>query len=397
LTGTGQPAHDSADDLTPVPAHRFSFGLWTVGHPGRDPFGEVVRPPIAPDEIVRRLAELGAWGVSFHDDDLIPPDADAATRDAVLRRFRAALDETGMVVSMATTNLFWHPVFKEGAFTANDPAIRRYALAKVMRNLDLAAELGAPTYVFWGGREGVEAFAAKEPRAALDRYREALDFLCGYVTDRGYPIRFALEPKPNEPRGDTFLPTVGHMLAFIEKLEQPHMVGVNPETAHETMAGLSFYHAVAQAIWAGKLFHIDLNAQKIGRYDQDLRFGSEGIKDAFFLVKLLEDAGYDGPKHFDARPYRVEDGQGIWDFARGCMRTYLALAAKGRRFNADPAIAAALTDALEPQLHEQTVGPYSAAAAAALLGETPDLAALAARGYRNDRLDQLVIDLILGL
>jgi xylose isomerase len=397
MTGAHTHGQGSSDDLTPVPAHRFSFGLWTVGHPGRDPFGEVVRPPVAPDEIVRRLGALGAWGVSFHDDDLIPPDADAATRERILKRFRGALDETGMVVSMATTNLFWHPVFKEGAFTANDPTIRRHALAKVMRNLDLAAELGAPTYVFWGGREGVEAYAAKDPRAALDRYREALDFLCGYVTDRGYPIRFALEPKPNEPRGDTFLPTVGHMLAFIESLEQPAMVGVNPEVAHETMAGLSFYHGVAQALWAGKLFHIDLNGQKIGRYDQDLRFGSEGIKEAFFLVKLLEGAGYDGPKHFDARPYRVEDGEGVWDFARGCMRTYLALAAKARRFDADPAIAQALADSLEPRLREPTVGPYSAAAASELLAETPDLAALAERGYRNDRLDQLVIELILGL
>ncbi len=385
------------ESLTPTRDHKFSFGLWTVGHPGRDPFGEVVRPPIAPDEIVRRLGALGAWGVSFHDDDLLPPGSSPAERDVILKRFRSALDDTGMVVSMATTNLFWHPVFKDGAFTANDPAIRRHALAKVMRNLDLAAELGAPTYVFWGGREGVEALASKDPRSALDRYREALDFLCGYVRDRGYPIRFALEPKPNEPRGDIFLPTVGHMLAFIETLEQPDMVGVNPETAHETMAGLSFFHGVAQALWAGKLFHIDLNAQKPGRYDQDLRFGSEGIKDAFFLVKLLEDAGYDGPRHFDARPYRTELGEGVWDFARGCMRTYLVLAEKARRFNTDPEIQVALADALAPRLAEPTVGAYSSARADELLAERPDLDALAQRGYRNDRLDQLVIDLILGL
>jgi xylose isomerase len=385
------------DALTPGPEHKFSFGLWTVGHPGRDPFGEVVRPPIAPDEIVHKLAPLGAWGVSFHDDDLLPPDASTSEREAILKRFRSALDDTGMVVSMATTNLFWHPVFKEGAFTANDPVIRRLALGKVLRNIDLAAELGAPTYVFWGGREGVEAYAAKDPRAAFDRYREALDFLCGYVRDRGYDIRFALEPKPNEPRGDTFLPTVGHMLAFIESLEQPEMVGVNPETAHETMAGLSFFHGVAQALWAGKLFHIDLNGQKIGRYDQDLRFGSEGIKDAFFLVKLLEEAGYDGPRHFDARPYRVDRDEGIWDFARGCMRTYLALAEKARRFNSDPQIQEALAFALAPQLGEQTVGSYDAKAAEQLKAERPDLEALAARNYGNERLDQLVIDLILGL
>ena len=387
-----------ADDaLTPRPEHKFSFGLWTVGHPGRDPFGDVVRPPIAPDEIVHKLAPLGAWGVSFHDDDLLPPEASASEREAILKRFRGALDDTGMVVSMATTNLFWHPVFKDGAFTANDPVIRRYALAKVLRNIDLAAELGAPTYVFWGGREGVEAYAAKDPRAALDRYREALDFLCGYVRDRDYQIRFALEPKPNEPRGDTFLPTVGHMLAFIESLEQPDMVGVNPETAHETMAGLSFFHGVAQALWAGKLFHIDLNGQKIGRYDQDLRFGSEGIKDAFFLVKLLEEAGYDGPRHFDARPYRVDRDEGIWDFARGCMRTYLALAEKARRFNSDPQIKEALAAALAPELGKQTIGGYTAKAAEQLKSERPDLDALAARNYGNERLDQLVIDLILGL
>ena len=385
------------DVLTPRPEHKFSFGLWTVGHPGRDPFGEVVRPPIPPDEIVRKLAALGAWGVSFHDDDLLPPDASTNEREVILKRFRSALDETGMVVSMATTNLFWHPAFKDGAFTANDPAIRRYALGKVLRNLDLAAELGAPTYVFWGGREGVEAMAAKDPRAALDRYREALDFLCAYVNDRGYGIRFALEPKPNEPRGDTFLPTVGHMLAFIETLDQPEMVGVNPETAHETMAGLSFYHGVAQAIWSGKLFHIDLNAQKMGRYDQDLRFGSEGIKDAFFLVKLLEEAGYDGPRHFDARPYRVDRDQGIWDFARGCMRTYLALAEKARQFRDDPQIAEALQDALTPRLADPTAGAYDAAEAERLKGEQYDLDALAARNYGNERLDQLVIDLILGL
>jgi xylose isomerase len=267
----------------------------------------------------------------------------------------------------------------------------------VLRNIDLAAELGAPTYVFWGGREGVESYAAKDPRAAFDRYREALDFLCGYVRDRGYDIRFALEPKPNEPRGDTFLPTVGHMLAFIESLEQPEMVGVNPETAHETMAGLSFFHGVAQALWAGKLFHIDLNGQKIGRYDQDLRFGSEGIKDAFFLVKLLEEAGYDGPRHFDARPYRVDRDEGIWDFARGCMRTYLALAEKAQRFNSDPQIQEALAAALAPQLGEPTVGSYNAKAAEDLKSERPDLEALAARNYGNERLDQLVIDLILGL
>lgn len=386
-----------APDLTPRPEHRFTFGLWTVGHPGRDPFGDVTRRDLDPTETVRRLADLGAYGVNLHDNDLVPIDATAQEREEILKRFRAALDETGMTVPMCTTNLFWHPVFKEGAFTANDPDVRRFAIQKVMRGLDLAAELGAETYVFWGGREGVEAFAAKPVADALDRYREAIDFLAGYVKDRGYGIRFALEPKPNEPRGDTFLPTVGHMLAFIETLDNAEMVGVNPEVAHETMAGLSFYHGVAQALWAGKLFHIDLNAQKMGRYDQDLRFGSEGIKDAFFLVKLLEESGWDGPRHFDARPYRVEDDEGRWEFAAGCMRTYLALADTARRFAEDDEIAEALRVAGVPDLAEPTVGAYSREAADALLADDFDPDALADRGYHNDRLDQLVIDLLLGV
>jgi xylose isomerase len=390
-----EPAPSST--YVPHPEHKFSFGLWTVGNLGRDPFGEQTRPRLDPIEAVERLGALGAYGVSFHDDDLVPPGSSSAERDGVVRRFRQALDASGVVVPMATTNLFWHPVFKDGAFTANDPAVRRYAITKAMRGIDLGVELGARVYVFWGGREGVEAMAAKPPLDALERYREAIDFLCGYARDQGYDIRFALEPKPNEPRGDTFLPTVGHMLAFIERLAYPEMVGLNPEVAHETMAGLSFYHAVAQAIWAGKLFHIDLNAQKIGRYDQDLRFGSEDLKDAFFLVRLLETSGYDGPRHFDARPYRVEDVAGIWDFAAGCMRTYLALKEKARRFDEDPEIQTALADAGAFDLGRPTVGPYTAATADDLKQERFDLETLAARGYRNDRLDQLVVELLLGL
>jgi xylose isomerase len=384
-------------DLTPGPEHRFTFGLWTVGHRGNDPFGAETRPRLEPTETVRRLAELGAYGVCFHDDDLLPPGADDGERERIKSDFRKALDETGMTVSMATTNLFTHPVFKDGAFTANDRAVRRYALQKVVRAIDVGAELGAPIYVFWGGREGVEADAAKPARDALERYREAIDFLCGYVRDRGYDMRFALEPKPNEPRGDIFLPTVGHMLAFIERLEQPEMVGVNPEVAHETMAGLSFLHGVAQALWAGKLFHIDLNAQRIGRYDQDFRFGTVGLKDAFFLVKLLEDAGYDGPRHFDARPLRLEGERGIWDFAAGCMRTYLALKEKAARWSSDSEIAAAERDAGVPDLSRETVGPYSPEALDELLAEPHDLEALGARECRNERLDQLATDLIMGL
>jgi len=384
-------------DLTPRPQDKFTFGLWTVGHKGNDPFGGETRPGVRPVDSVRKLAELGAYGVCFHDDDLIPPGSDDSERGRITGEFRSALDETGMKVSMATTNLFTHPVFKDGAFTSNDRDVRRYALQKVMRGIDLGAELGAPLYIFWGGREGVEADAAKPARDALERFREALDFLCEYVLDQGYEMRIALEPKPNEPRGDIFLPTVGHMLAFIERLEHPEMVGVNPEVAHETMAGLSFLHAVAQAQWAGKLFHIDLNGQRIGRYDQDFRFGAVGIKDAFFLVKLLEDSGYDGARHFDARPLRVESEEGIWDFASGCMRTYLALKAKAEQWGTDAELQSALEEAKVPELGVETVGAYSKEKVDELLAAQFDLDALGARETRNERVDQLSVDLILGL
>jgi xylose isomerase len=386
-----------SDALTPTPENKFAFGLWTIGHPGRDPFGDSTRPPVSTADFLRGLADLGAWGVSFHDDDLMTFGAPESQRRAELDAFKKSLDETGIVCSMATTNLFWHPIFKDGAFTSNDRNVRRYAIAKTIRNIDVAAELGAPTYVFWGGREGVESAASKEPRDALDRYAEALNFFCGYVKDKGYNIRFAIEPKPNEPRADTFLPTIGHAMAFIQTLEYPEMVGLNPEVAHETMAGLSFYQGVAQALWQDKLFHIDLNDQKIGRFDQDLRFGSEGIKDDFMLVRLLEQSGYSGPKHFDARPYRNEWGDGIWDFARGCMRTYLALAQKAREFDQDPRVKEAMEIASVFELAESSVGPYSTETVQRLLDESFDPDALAARTYGNEALDQLVIDRILGI
>jgi len=392
-----EPATAEESALVPRPDHRFTFGLWTVGNRGGDPFGGFTRPALAPDEIVRRLAELGAYGVCFHDNDLIPLGASDEDARRIKERFRRALDETGMQVTMATTNLFFHPAFKDGAFTSNDREVRRLAVQKALGALELGMELAAPIFVLWGGREGVEADAAKPARDALERYREAIDFLCGYVLDRGYDMRFAIEPKPNEPRGDIFLPTVGHALAFIERLQHPEIVGVNPELAHETMAGLSFHHAVAQALWAGKLFHIDLNAQRVGRYDQDFRFGSVGLKDAFFLVKLLEDAGYGGPRHFDAKPLRVEDEEGVWDFAAGCMRTYLALAQRARQFDEDQEIQAALADAKVAQLAEPTVDGYSREAAEELLTERHDLEALGSRACRNERLDQLVTDLLLGL
>jgi xylose isomerase len=384
-------------DLTARPEHKFSFGLWTVGNRGRDPFGEAVRPKIEIDDMLRGLADIGVYGVSFHDDDLMTFGAPESQRRAELEAFKKTLDETGLVCSMATTNLFYHPVFKDGAFTSNDPQVRRYAIQKSLRNIDVAAELGAPTYVFWGGREGVESAAAKDTRDALSRYAEALDFLAGYVKDKGYDIRFAIEPKPNEPRGDIFLPTVGHALAFINQLEHHEMVGLNPEVAHETMSGLSFYQGVAQTLWQDKLFHIDLNDQRIGRFDQDFRFGSEGLKDHFFLVRLLETSGYTGVKHFDAHAYRTEDVEGVWDFARGCIRNYLAFAAKAREFDQDPRVVQALSYTGVPALAEPTVGPYSTEAAAGLMAESFDVDALARRGFGIEKLDQLVVDHILGI
>jgi xylose isomerase len=392
---TTNPATRS-DDVRPTPESRFSFGLWTVGNPGRDPFGEPTRPPLDPVESVERLAELGASGVSLHDNDLVPLGASAGERDHIVARFAAALERTGMRVTMATTNLFTHPAFKDGAFTSNRREVRRAAVAKALRALDLGAELGAPVFVLWGGREGTEVTASKPVGDALDRYREAVNFLCGYVRDQGYNIRFAIEPKPNEPRGDIFLPTVGHALHFITMLDDPEMVGVNPEVAHETMAGLSFVHAVSHALWAGKLFHIDLNSQRIGRYDQDFRFGAEDLKEAFLLVHLLETSGYDGPLHFDAHAYRNEDREGVWAFARGCMRTYLALAAKSRLLRDSEAFAAARTAARADELATETVGPYTADAAAALHGAEAELNALAATGYANEQLDQLLVEILMG-
>jgi xylose isomerase len=392
---TVQPSAEM--DLTPRPEHRFTFGLWTVGNPGRDPFGEPTRPPLDPVTSVERLAELGAYGVSLHDNDLVPYGASAVERDRIVARFTEALKRTGMRVTMATTNLFTHPAFKDGAFTSNDRAVRRAAIAKAMRGIDLGAELGAPVYVFWGGREGAESAASKRVGDALERYREAINFLSGYVRDQGYRMRFAIEPKPNEPRGDIFLPTVGHALHFISMLEYPEMVGVNPEVAHETMAGLSFVHGVSHALWAGKLFHIDLNSQRIGRYDQDYRFGAEDLKEAFLLVHLLETSGYEGVRHFDAHAYRSEDPDGVWDFASGCMRTYLALAAKSRQVLASEAIRAAREAARVDKLAEPSVGAYSHEVASDLLSENHDLDALAGHGYAVERLDQLVVELLLGV
>jgi xylose isomerase len=385
----------SDDTLTPRPEHRFTFGLWTVGNPGRDPFGGPTRDPVDPVDSVDKLGELGAWGVSLHDEDLIPWGTPAAERDGIVARFKDALQRNGMGVGMATTNLFGHPAFKDGAFTSNDRSVRRAAIGKAMRSIDLGAELEAEVYVFWGGREGSEVGVAKDPRDALERYREAINVLADYAVGQGYDLRFAIEPKPNEPRGDIFLPTVGHALHFITTLERPDMVGLNPEFAHEAMAGLSFHHGVGQALWAGKLFHIDLNSQRIGRYDQDFRFGAEDLKETFHLVRLLERAGYSGPRHFDAHAYRNENPEGVWDFAAGCMRTYLALAEKARHFDALPEVKEALDGAAAPELALPSLD--GAVDVDALKAESDRLDELADRGYYNERLDQLVVEVLLGV
>lgn len=384
-------------DYTPTPAQKFTFGLWTVGNIGRDPFGGPVREPKTPAEIVRLLGEVGAYGVNFHDNDLIPVDATPAEAKQIKAEFRKALDDTGLVVPMATTNLFSEPIFKDGAFTSNIAEVRAYAIQKTMNAMDLGVEFGATTYVFWGGREGTETDAAKNPVDAIKRTREALNFLCEYALDQKYNLKFALEAKPNEPRGDIYNSTTGHMLAFIESLDHPEMVGVNPEVAHEQMAGLNFMHGVAQAWEAGKLFHIDLNDQNPGRYDQDFRFGSRDIKSAFFLVKFLEDVGYDGSRHFDAHAYRSEDYEGVKDFARGCIRTYMMLKEKAARFNADSEIQALLAEInADSGATAEFTGKYSTQKAAALKNATFNHAALASRGLKYERLDQLTIDLLLG-
>jgi xylose isomerase len=382
----------------PKPEDKFTFGLWTVGNVGRDPFGEPVRKPLSPVEIVHLLAEVGAYGVNFHDNDLVPIDATAAERNAIVRDFKAALKETGLVVPMATTNLFTDPAFKDGAFTANDPQVRAYALQKTMASIDLGVECGATTYVFWGGREGVETDSTKNPQDSMKRFREAMNFLIGYVKDQGYDLKFALEPKPNEPRGDIYLATVGHALGFIATLDDPSMVGVNPEVAHETMAGLNFLHGVAQAWDAGKLFHIDLNDQAPGRYDQDFRFGAVNPKSAFFLVKFLEDVGYSGSRHFDAHAYRTEGPEGVKDFARGCMRTYLILKEKAQRWNADAEIQALVKDVNSAQGEVPAWdGGYSSEKAGVLKDFSFDRGALGARDLCYEYLDQLTTEVLLGV
>jgi xylose isomerase len=381
------------------PLDKFTFGLWTVGWQARDPFGDPTRAPLDPIEAVHKLAEVGAYGITFHDDDLIPFGAADADRAKRIEAFKAALAETGLKVPMATTNLFTHPVFKDGAFTSNDRSVRRYAIRKVMRNLDLAAELGAETYVFWGGREGAEYDGSKNVRAALDRFREALNTLTQYVIDRGYGLRFAVEPKPNEPRGDILLPTVGHALAFITTLEHSEMVGLNPEVGHEQMAGLNFVHGIAQALWHGKLFHIDLNGQRGIKYDQDLVFGHGDLLNAFFLVDLLETGGYTGPRHFDYKPSRTEDYDGVWASAAANIATYKLLRERAAAFRADPEVLAALETSKVPELSIPTLADgegYAELLADRSAFEDYDPDATAARGYGFVRLNQLAVEHVLG-
>ncbi|WP_433551274.1 xylose isomerase [Micromonospora zamorensis] len=389
----------------PTPADKFSFGLWTVGWQARDPFGDATRPELDAVEAVHRLAELGAYGITFHDDDLIPFGADTATRDQHIARFRKALDETGLVVPMVTTNLFTHPIFKDGGFTSNDRDVRRYALRKVLRNVDLAAELGASTFVMWGGREGSEYDVAKDVRAALDRYREAVDLLTQYVIDKGYNLRFALEPKPNEPRGDILLPTIGHALGFISQLAHPEMVGLNPEVGHEQMAGLNYAHGIAQALWQGKLFHLDLNGQRGIKYDQDLVFGHGDLMNAFALVDLLENGGpnggptYDGPRHFDYKPSRTEDMDGVWASAAANMSTYLLLKERAAAFRADPEVVEALAASKVGELNTPTLDAgesYDEFLADRSAFEDVDVDAVAARGFAFVRLNQLAVEHLLG-
>jgi xylose isomerase len=382
----------------PKPEHKFTFGLWTVGNTGRDPFGGPVRSPKTPAELVHLLGEVGAYGVNFHDNDLIPIDATPAEAEAIKKDFRKALDDTGLVVPMATTNLFYDPIFKDGAFTSNDPQVRAYAIQKTLNAIDLGVEFGAKVYVFWGGREGTETDSSKKATDAIQRNREAMNFFCEYALDQGYDLKFALEAKPNEPRGDLYNPTTGHMLAFIATLDHPELFGVNPEVAHEHMAGINFMHGVAQAWEAGKLFHIDLNDQYPGRYDQDLRFGSRDIKAAFYLVKFLEDVGYEGSRHFDAHAYRTEDFEGVKDFARGCMRTYLILKEKAAQFNADQEIQDLLAEIhADDGSMSQYFGAYSSEKARALKAQSFDRAAISSKGCQYERLDQLTIDLLLGV
>jgi xylose isomerase len=385
-------------DFTPDKKYKFTFGLWTVGNTGRDPFGLPTRPQLAPNQICDLLGEVGAYGVIFHDNDLVPIDASAAQAEVIKRDFRKALKDNGLVVPTATTNMFSDPVFKDGGFTSNNAKVRAYALRKAMQGMDLGAEFGAKIYVFWGGREGVETDATKNPVDAIKRFREAMDFLADYSIEQGYGYRFAFEAKPNEPRGHIYFAVTGSYLALIPTLKHPDLFGVNPEVAHEHMAGLNFVHQVAAALEARKLFHIDLNDQEFGRYDQDFRFGSVNLKHAFFLVKLLEDHKYNGPRHFDGHAYRQSDYEDVKEFARGSMRTYQLLVHKAKQWNEDKEIQQLLKDINVQDVHLQKITKaYSKANAKKLLEADLDRVALANYRLPYERLDQLTMEILMGV
>ena len=374
----------------PRPEDKFTFGLWTVGNRGADPFGTQVRGKLQPTEIVEMLAEVGAYGVNFHDNDLVPIDATASEQDKIVSDFKKACEDNNIKVPMATVNLFYEPVFRDGAFTANDAKVRAYAIQKTMRAMDLGKEFDAETFVLWGGREGTETDACRRPDEAIKRLREAINLLCEYNIKQNYGYKFAMEAKPNEPRADIYMATTAAYLAFIETLEHKEMVGVNPEVAHEQMPGLNMTHAVAQAWESGKLFHIDLNDQYPGRYDQDLRFGSVSPKQMFWLVKFLEDVGYEGMRHFDAHAYRTEDYEGVKDFARGCMRTYLILKDKAEQWNNHEEIKSILAEI------EETNKSYEIKDIDSLLSEEFDRSEIASKGLKYERLDQLTMDILFG-
>jgi xylose isomerase len=390
--------------VQPTRDDKFSFGLWTVGWKANDPFGDATRPALDPIVAVHKLAELGAYGLTFHDDDLVPFGSDVHTRDGIIAGFKKALEETGLIVPMITTNLFTHPVFKDGGFTSNDRSIRRYALRKVLRNVDLAGDLGAKTFVLWGGREGSEYDSAKDVQAALDRYREGLNLIAQYSEDQGYGLRFAIEPKPNEPRGDILLPTAGHAIAFVQEMDRPELFGINPEVGHEQMSNLNFAQGIAQALWHGKLFHIDLNGQHGPKFDQDLVFGHGDLLNAFALVDLLENGGpnggpaYDGPRHFDYKPSRTEDIDGVWESAAANMRMYLLLKERAAAFRADPGVQAALAAAKVPELATPTLNEgetYTDLLNDRSAWEDFDPDAVGAKGYGFVKLHQLAIDHVL--
>jgi xylose isomerase len=385
-------------DYAPDPKMKFTFGLWTVGNVGRDPFGGPVREQLSAAQICDLLGEVGAYGVNFHDNDLIPIDASPEQATQIKKDFKKALKDNGLVVPMATTNLFSDPVFKDGAFTSNNARVRAYAIQKTMRAMDLGAEFGAKIYVFWGGREGTESDATKNPVDAVKRFREAIDFLCEYSISQKYGYKFAFEAKPNEPRGHIYFAVTGSYLALIPTLAHPEMCGVNPEVAHEHMAGLNFVHQVAAALEQGKLFHIDLNDQEFGRYDQDFRFGQANLKHAFFLVKLLEDYRYNGPRHFDAHALRTANYDDVKAFARGCMRTYMILKDKAARWNADAEIQGLLKqiNVEDPALSRLTKR-FSEQNAKKLLNTNLDRVELAAAPLPYEKLDQLTMEVLMGV